>query len=67
MRLAGMAQLAQKTEAEMRGNVKKTKRKASDQLLTMLDKRQREEEIRRQLADFAEEMERASEKHARLL
>lgn len=67
MRLAGMAQLAQNTEAEMKETVKKTRRKARDQLQVMLEKRQREDEIRQQLADFAEEMERAREKHARLL
>ena len=67
MRLAGMARLAQNAEAEMRETVKKTRRKARDQLQTLLEKRRREDEIRQQLADFAEEMERAREKRARLL
>lgn len=62
-----MAQLAQNAEAETREADKKPKRKARDQLRMLLDKRQREDEIRRQLADFAEEMERAREKHAGLL
>ena len=62
-----MARLAQDTEAELRETVKKTKRKASDQLQLLLEKRKREDEIRARLADFAEEMERAREKHARLL
>lgn len=60
-----MAQLAQNTEAEMKETVKKKRRKARDQLQVMLEKRQREDEIRQQLADFAEEMERAREKRAR--
>ena len=62
-----MARLAQNTEAEMRETVKKTKRKASDQLQLLLEKRKREDEIREKLAAFAEEMERAREKHTRLL
>ena len=62
-----MAQLAQNTEAKTRETAKKTQGKARDQLQTMLEKRRREDEIRQQLADFAEEMERAREKHARLL
>ncbi len=62
-----MAQLAQNTEAEMRETAKKTRRKASDQLQLLFEKRKREDEIRQRLAAFAEEMERAREKHARLL
>lgn len=61
-----MAQLAQNAEAEMREADKKPKRKARDQLQMLLEKRQREDEIRQRLAEFAEEMERAREKHAQL-
>lgn len=53
-----MARLAQNAEAEMRETVKKTRRKASDQLQLLLEKRKREDEIREKLAAFAEEMER---------
>ena len=58
MRLSGMAQLAQDSEAELQESVKKTRRKASDQLQLLLEKRKREDEIREKLAAFAEEMER---------
>lgn len=62
-----MAQLAQNSEAEMPEAVTTARRKARDQLQLLLDKRKREDEIRERLAAFADEMERASEKHARLL
>ncbi len=62
-----MAQLAQNTEAEAGEAITKKKRNARDQLRLMLEKRQREDEIREKLAAFAEEMERAREKHAKLL
>ena len=59
-----MAQLAQNAEAEIRETARKTKRKASDQLQSLLEKRKREDEIREKLAAFAEEMEREREKRA---
>ena len=61
-----MAQLAQNTEAEVQEAVTNTRRKARDQLQLLLEKREREDEIREMLAAFAEEMERAREIHDNL-
>ena len=61
-----MAQLAQNSEAEMQEAVTAARRKARDQLRLLLEKRKREDEVRQQLAAFANEMERARAIRARL-
>ncbi len=61
-----MSQLAQNTEAQVQEAVTKTRRKARDQLQLLLEKREREDQIREMLAAFAEEMERARETHDKL-
>ena len=61
-----MAHLAQNNEVEVQEAVTKTRRKARDQLQLLLEKREREDEIREMLAAFAEEMERAREIHDNL-
>ncbi len=60
-----MARIAQNTTGDLRGKVQATTKKASDQLLTLLEKRRREDEIRARLAAFAEEMESAREQRKR--
>ena len=62
-----MAQLAQNSEAELQEAVTTARRKARDQLRLLLEKRKREDEVRQQLAAFADEMERARAIRARLL
>lgn len=58
-RLAGMAQAAKQDDIEAQGEPPKAKMKAREQLELLLEKRRREDEIRQQLAAFAEEMEQA--------
>ncbi len=64
-----MAQLAKMGEVES-GRVSSAaagEKATGEQLRELLQKRQREKEIREQLAAFAAEMERARERHAKLV